>query len=201
MPKIFILLIKWTPVGVGACFALNFLINSQWIPVVIATIVTLGWVGVMNRIGKCQYSNPLIHEDEKKELIIWESIEIFNTSDREHLSLGDSILELCKKIVFRFGSGEHPEYRYQDDIITIRINDSFKVSLTSTDKVVLETQETQGSGDGYFTITVFEVFHVGTWIDHVNSFKARIDQVYAEEAEKRQQDYLRDRYERFGRID
>ena len=205
MPKIFILLIKWTPVGVGACFALSFLINSQWILAVITTIVTLGWVGVMNRIGKRQHSKPLLAEYEKKELISWESIEIFNPSNNEHLALGDSISSLCWNIACKLGSEGHPQYRYQDEIITIRVinfyRTSFKVSLTSTDKVVLETQQTEGSGDGYFTITVFEVFHVGTWIDHVNSFKARIDQVYAEEAEKRQQDYLRDRYERFGRID
>ncbi|MDZ8222633.1 MULTISPECIES: hypothetical protein [unclassified Nostoc] len=199
--------------GVGAYFALSFLINSQWILAVITTIVTLGWVGVMNRIGKRQRFQPLFPEYDEKELISWESIEIFNTSNSEHLSLGYPIDFLCWEIAQKLGSREDIEYQYQDDIITIRLNNSsirvnnsysnyLKVSLTFTDQVVFETQrQEQSVNEGTTTVTIFKVFHVGTWIDHVNSFKARIKQVYAEEAEKRQQDYLRDQQERFGRID
>jgi uncharacterized protein (UPF0212 family) len=42
-------LIKWVPVGIGACFAIGFLINSQWILAAIVAVVTVLWLTVLNQ--------------------------------------------------------------------------------------------------------------------------------------------------------
>jgi hypothetical protein len=150
----------------------------------------------------------LFWKKRKSKEIDWKSIELFNEMNHEHKAISDQTIKLCCGIVFGLGSGNG---YYQDDVVTIEGYQSeaglsittpqdygLKVSLTSTGAVVLEMRAKHTGNDNW---TSLYVFRVGSWIDHINTFKDKVAQADAEAQEQREQTYFRERQSRYGRID
>jgi hypothetical protein len=46
MQRLFQVLVRWVPSVVGTCFAVLFLLSSNWMQGAIASLITIGWLGV-----------------------------------------------------------------------------------------------------------------------------------------------------------
>lgn len=223
MSKIFLLLLKWVPVGIGGYLLVVFLFSNQWIQAVITTVVTLAWMGWNHNrlINNLPYNNQDYLTPEKK--INWDSIKEFDTGNSEHLYQGKIIIDLCNDIILWFGSEDqtNQESNYQDDFVKIiflkhEITRNFfrekittlTVFVPSIDEAVLEANQYLDDDSPMthssipFTINVFRP---GSWINHVTAFKSEINQLKDEAKKKQEQARLLEeqleRQKKFGRID
>lgn len=227
MSKIFFLLLKWVPVGVGGYLLVVFLFSNQWIQAVITTVVTLVWMGWNpNRfINNLPYNNQDYLAPEKK--FNWDSIKVFDPANSEHQYQGELIINLCNDIILWFGSENktNQESNYQDEFVKIVLQthisepyssetyrekvQALRVFVVSIEEAVLEADKYVDSNTYYygswqlpFTINVFRP---GSWINHVTAFKSEINQLQDEANKKEEQARLLkeelERQKRFGRID
>lgn len=223
MSKIFLLLLKWVPVGVGIYLLIVFSFSNQWIQAGITLWVTLAWMGFnTNRfINNLPYNNQDCLNQEK--IFNWDSIKVFEPENSEHQYQGKLIINLCHDIILCFGleSKTNQEFSYQDDFVKIiflkhEIRRTYfrekittlTVFVTSIDEAVLEANQYLDDDSPMhhqgipFTINVFRP---GSWINHVTAFKSEINQLQDEAKKKEEQARLLkeqlERQKRFGRID
>ncbi|MEP6517253.1 hypothetical protein [Microcoleus vaginatus] len=140
----------------------------------------------------------------------WQKIDTFDEKVEWQKSLAREVYSICIPFTVHFGEKHEKEtdeldlttYNYQDDIVQISYkyklyDDGRELSSTEINLVPLHTRVFSVIYVWGQNRYIIDCFRVGSWLNHMESLRLRLEPIKKAEEEKRKQEEAR----RFGRLE